>query len=417
MTSADEKSPEDEAPEEVRPINAGNEAPPRPDKARQPRGKKPDSNEPDETKAKNRATEEKKSRRQEPDALASGPTGIAGSDLERRAASRLVEELESRGREARIQEVRIPAPESATITLHALITVAGSLAGLKWPAIGASICLVAAFSFYAERGLGVRLLGKFIPGRRTNNVLSPPPGPAWEEVDVILTAGYDVPDSYPTGEWLARRFSGRLTTDRILFYGGMIGTFAALMLRAVEIEDTALSIFQSITTAIPLLVIAAQVDRILAGTPVATQDDLASARDVMAAAREADVESEGDSGVAVCLFGAGSSSAGGAAAFFSNTRLNLKDGCALVNMVRGARGTAPEVTGSEGDLMPTRMSPELAEQSPLKPKMVALRAQTAATIARRSGLRATTVVGRGESGVDVVLDAADDALPDGEEKT
>ena len=163
--------------------------------------------------------------------------------------------------------------------------------------------------------------------------------------------------------------------------------------------------------------IAAQVDRILAGTPVATQDDLASARDVMAAAREADVESEGDSGVAVCLFGAGSSSAGGAAAFFSNTRLNLKDGCALVNMVRGARGTAPEVTGSEGDLMPTRMSPELAEQSPLKPKMVALRAQTAATIARRSGLRATTVVGRGESGVDVVLDAADDALPDGEEKT
>lgn len=396
MAAADENPPEEEAaPEEVRPINAGNKPKRMPDK---PKPERTDKG------------------RRDSDALSSGPTGVAGSDLERKAATRLFEELKDKGREARIQEVRIPAPESATITLHALITVAASLAGLKWPAIGASICLVAAFSFYAERGLGVRLLGKLIPGRRTSNVLSPPPGPAWEQVDVILATGYDVPDSYPTGEWLARRFSGRLTTDRILFYGGMIGTFAALMLRAVGIEDTALSIFQTITTATPLLIVAAQFDRFLAGTPVATQDDLASARDVMTAARETDEDSEADPGIAVCFFGAGNASAGGAAAFFSDSRLKLKNGCSLVNVVRGARGTPPEVTGSEGDLMPTRMNPELAGQSPLKPKMVALRAQTAATIARRNGLPATTVVGRGESGVDLLLDAADGALPDDEDK-
>lgn len=345
------------------------------------------------------------------DALASGPTGVAGSDLERRAATRLVEDLESKGRAARIQEVRIPASEAATVALHALLTVAASLIGLKWPAIGAFVCLIALFSFYAERGLGLRLIGRVLPGRKSSNVLSPPPGPAWEEVEVILATGFDVPDSYPVGTWLSQRFAGRLTTDRFLFYGGMLGTFAALMLRAVGIEDTALSLFQTLTTAIPLAVVAAQVDRRLAGTPVATQEDLAPARDVMAAAQQADDESEGDSGVAICLFGAEYSSAGGAAAFFGDGRLKLKPKCALVNLVRGARASSPEVTGSEGDLMPTRMNPELAAQGPLKPGVVALRSQTAATLARRRGLRATTVVGRGEAGVDVILDAADGALP------
>lgn len=106
------------------------------------------------------------------DALASGPTGVAGSDLERRAAARLVEELESKGRSARVQEMKIPASESATITLHAALTLAATLIGMKWPAIGATICLIAAFSFYSERGLGLRLIGRAIPGRRTGNVLS-----------------------------------------------------------------------------------------------------------------------------------------------------------------------------------------------------------------------------------------------------
>ena len=52
--------------------------------------------------------------------------------------------------------------------------------------------------------------------------------------------------------------------------------------------------------------------------------------------------------------------------------------------------------------------------SPLKPKSVALRSQTAATFARRRNIRATTVVGRGEAGVDVIMDAAEGALPEEE---
>lgn len=351
------------------------------------------------------------------DVLSGGPTGVAASTLERRAAGRLVEELESKGREAAIQEVRIPASESVILAFHALLVIAASLIGLKWPAIGAFLCLLVIFSFYAERGLGLRLLGKVLPGRKTSNVLSPPPGPAWEQVETVFTTGFDIPDSYPAGEWLARRFSGRLTSDRILFFGGMIGTFAALLMRAVGIEDLGLSIFQTVTTAIPMAIVAAQIDRRLAGTPIATQEDLAPARDVIAAAGAIDDETEGESGVGICLMGAEHSSAGGAVGFFSDRRLKLKEGCALINLVRGARGAAPEVTGSEGDLMPTGMNPELAAESPQRPKTVALRSQTAATVARRFGLRATTVVGRGEPGVDLMLDATEGAVSGGRKES
>ena len=87
------------------------------------------------------------------DVLGGGPTGIAGSDLDRKGAARLLEELESKGRSGKVVEVRIPASDSLVVTVHALLTVAASLIALKWPAIGASICLIAIFSFYSERGL------------------------------------------------------------------------------------------------------------------------------------------------------------------------------------------------------------------------------------------------------------------------
>lgn len=345
------------------------------------------------------------------DALSGGPTGVASSPLERRAATQLAEELEGRGRAARVQEVRIQASDSVTLSIHSMLTVAASLIGLKWPAIGASICLLTIFSFYSERGLGLRLIGRLLPGRTTGNVLSPPPGPDWEEVEVIFATGYDIPDSYPVGEWLSRRFSGRLTTERILFYGGMIGTFAALMLRAIGTEDIALNLFQTLVTGIPMAVIAAQVDRRLAGTPVATQEDLAPTRDLLAAARQIDEDSGDAPGVGICLFGAEYSSSAGASAFFSDRRLKLNPACTVINLVRGARLSGPEVTGSEGDLMPTRMNPELAGQSPLGPRIVALRSESSATVARRRGLRATTVVARGEAATDLLIDAYEGSLP------
>ena len=134
-------------------------------------------------------------------------------------------------------------------SLHALLALAGGLLAIALPLAGAALCLIAAFSFYSERALGSPLLGRLAPTRASQNVLSPPPGPAWSEVEVVLCAGYDLERSYPVGEWLCRRFSGRLTTDRIAFWGGMVPVFLAAMLNVAAIESVAVQILQLIGSA------------------------------------------------------------------------------------------------------------------------------------------------------------------------
>ncbi|MGK2933278.1 MAG: hypothetical protein ACSLFD_11020, partial [Solirubrobacterales bacterium] len=128
------------------------------------------------------------------------PTGVPGSDLERQAAKRLAEELRKRGRSVSIESVSVRISEASCVSIHALLALAAGLLGLMWPLIGATLVLVSAFSFYAERSLGMPIIGRLVPTRASQNVMSPPPGPAWQQdVEIVLTAGYDLPAPYPTG--------------------------------------------------------------------------------------------------------------------------------------------------------------------------------------------------------------------------
>ncbi|MBK8295446.1 MAG: hypothetical protein IPK93_12070 [Solirubrobacterales bacterium] len=200
------------------------------------------------------------------------PTGVAGSDLERQAAKRLADALKERGRAVSIESVSVRISEGSGVAIHALLALAGGLIGLKWPLIGATIVLITTFSFYAERSLGLPLIGRLVPTRASQNVMSPPPGPAWrQDVEIVLTAGYDLPASYPTGEWLSRRFSGRLTTDRILLWAGMVPVFVALMLGAAGVDGFGPNLIQLIGSAILLSIVAAQVDRSRPTTPKPTR--------------------------------------------------------------------------------------------------------------------------------------------------
>lgn len=340
------------------------------------------------------------------DGASGAVTGLAGSGLERRAAVRLARELEETGRGVRLDELTVPAGQGPVVVAHATLVVAGSLAGLLSPLAGAIVVLAGAFSFYGERALGLFLLSRLLPRRRTSNVLSPPLGPAWKDVDAILVAGYDVPPLRPVDEWLSRHLSGRLTTDRLLFWAGMVPLFAALMLRAVGIEGFGQQLLQTLTTVVPLAAVAAEIDRHLRGEPLAEPDDLAAARGMITVAGErGDEEDE----VAVCLLGAESDGAAGAEALWSDPRLDVKPGVAVIGLVTTAPGARPEVTAREGDLSGVRMNPELTDPSPLKPQPVVIRRDTAAGRARRRGPRAITVVGRGEEGLDLVFDAIEAA--------
>jgi len=355
-----------------------------------------------------------------PPSTGTPPTGVAGSDVERRAANRLAEELRKRGRAVSVESVSIRISEEGTISLHALLAAAGGLIGLKWPLIGAAIVLMVAFSYYAERSLGLALIGRIVPRRASQNVLSPPPGPAWDrDVEVVLSAGYDLPSAYPTGEWLSRRFSGQLTTDRLVLWAGILPVFLAMMLDAAGVDGTWVGVLQLFGTAALLSMVAAQVDRAAAKNAEADDEDLKATENLLAVLDEAIEESDGDPPIAVCFFGAESSSAKGAAEFFSNFEAPLRAENALViNFVNGSSGDSllsrdkkVLLTAKEGDLATLRMNNELGEKSPIKPQPAILRTTTAATIARRRGIRATTVVGSGDDAVDVGLDLIDHANP------
>lgn len=345
------------------------------------------------------------------------PTGIAGSDAERQAANRLAEYLRERGRTASVEPISVRLASGWITSLHALLALAGGLLAIEYPLGGAALCLMAAFSFYSERALGNPLIGRLAPNRATQNVLSPPPGTDWSEVEVILCAGYDLERSQPVGEWLSRRFSGRLTIDRITFWGGMVPVFLAAMFNVAAIESVAVQVLQLLASAVLLAMVAAQVDAYLADDPEADEQDLEASRDMLAVLDELHGGSEADPSVAVCLFGAETRSAAGAAAFFGQRGNPIESNPALVNFVRGPGGESePPVllTAREGDLATLRMSFELGSESPLEPDPAILRRTTCALLGRRRGLRATTVVGRGERSTGLGTDLVEQVFGDSE---
>jgi hypothetical protein len=321
-----------------------------------------------------------------------------------------------------VETVSVRLATGWVTSLHALLALGGVLLSLSFPLIGATVCLIAAFSFYSERALGTPLLGRLAPARASQNVISPPPGPAWAQVEILLSSGYDLEPSYPVGEWLSRRFSGRFTTDRILFWGGMVPVFLAAMLNVAAIEGTGTQLFQVLASAILLAVVAAQVDRFFTENPDADEADLQASADAIATLDGLLEEPDADPPVGVCFFGAETRAAAGAAKFFTRRRSPLDGTPVIINFVKGSGGgsgplTAAPVllTAKEGDLATLRMNVDLGSESPLKPEPAILRRTTAALLARRQGLRAITVVGQGETASEAGLDVIEKVFSEGHE--
>jgi hypothetical protein len=342
-------------------------------------------------------------------------TGTPGTDGERRAANRLADELRDRGRAVAVQAVSVRLSEGSTVALHGLLMVGAGLLGIASPLAGAVIGLAIAFSYYAERALGNPLLGRVLPVRASQNVISPPPGPAWNDVEVVLASGYDISRSYPVGEWLSRRFSGRLTTDRIVFWAGMVPVFLSSMLYLAGIDGLEAQVVQLFGSTVLLAMVAAQFDARLTGEAEPDARDLFAADEVLAALDELLDEPDSDPPVAVCFFGAETSSSGGAAAFFGK-RSPVTGSPVVVNLVAArSEGSALDrrpllLTAREGDLATLKMSYDLGSRSEFEPKRAILRRATAALNARRRGLAATTVVGSDERVRDLALDVVENAL-------
>ena len=348
-------------------------------------------------------------------------TGPPASEGERRAALRLAEELDRRGHQVKVDPISVRVETGLDTVTHVVLALASGVLGLFLPLAGAAGCLAVAFSFFSGRSLGFPLIGRLLPKRATQNVLSPEPGPAWIGLDVIICAGYDANRPYPFAKFLERFWSGRLTIDRIAFWGGMIPLFAVLMLRVTGVDGTAIGVVQLLVSIVLLGVLAAEADRRLVVDRSGPDSRPAAALGVIETLDELAVEQEDGPAVGVALFGGESASAAGAEAFLREVSASREGRPALIALIDGGPGpgrnsNGPLVTAREGDLSVMPMNDELAGPGGTGPGRAILRRLTAAGVARRRGLVATSVVGSGDEAIDLVLEivyraTAEETLP------
>lgn len=338
------------------------------------------------------------------------PTGVGGSDAERRAAGRLAGELEGLGREVRIDPVSVRFGGGGDLVLHGLLAIGFGILGLAVPLAGAAACLAVAFSFYSDRALGFPLLGRLLPRRSTQNVLSPRPGPDWVKVEVILAAGYDSAVRRPFETWLSSHLSGRLTVTRLAFWGGMVPLFVVLMARVAGIEGGFPGVLQLAASAILLGMIAAELDSMAADDETAGPEDLAQVERLLETLDELSGDPDAPA-VGVAIFGAERRSAAGARSFLPELAVGRDGSPALINFLEGGRAGSdglasdPLVTAKEGDLAVLAMNDEIFGPDGSGPERSILRRLTSAGVARRRGMVASSVVGGGRSAIDVALEA------------
>lgn len=178
----------------------------------------------------------------------------AGTDAERRAAVALRDQIESSGRPARLQAIRIHPRFGLAHALHAVLAVVGSVLAVSAPAPGAALVLAAMLLTFLDSLGFAHLLRRPLGTRASQNVESR------EEADkpgvLVIVAGYDSP-----------RESGALTlATRVLrdpylaMVVSMVVLLACCAVRVAGVESTAVTVAQFVPTVLLILLIPALVD-------------------------------------------------------------------------------------------------------------------------------------------------------------
>ena len=179
---------------------------------------------------------------QEIAALAEHPGRTAGSDAERRAARHLQNRLHALGRHAELEPIQIRPRAGLAHALHALLAVAGSLASVANPALGASLVLGAAV-LTALDVTGAARLTRAITGRRASqNVVSSQDGA--KTAVIVVVAHYDAARDNAGLQRLTRWARDPWAVE----LGSMVALLGCCAARAVGIEGPALSTVQFLPT-------------------------------------------------------------------------------------------------------------------------------------------------------------------------
>jgi hypothetical protein len=195
----------------------------------------------------------------------------ACTDAERRAAAALHDDLRARGHEAWV-EARWTRPQAnVSLLLHTVLVVAGSLASVGAPVVGAVIAGIAALSLVVEAAGRTGPLRLLFPRRATQHVLTVPGG---EGVALIVSARYDAPRTGMLRAARLRRLAARLPVRPLTLLAGCAGLVAACAItRAAGVDAAWLGAVQLVPTLVLLLAAAAAFDRLGAAWSAAANDN------------------------------------------------------------------------------------------------------------------------------------------------
>jgi hypothetical protein len=255
---------------------------------------------------------------------------LAGTDAERRAASRLAERLRELGRRAEVEPTYVHPQYGLVHAAHCLVGVAGSLVAVALPALGFGLVLLAATSMYLDLNYRFYLVRRIFFRRASQNVVSP-----GERHDaparLVITAHYDAgrtgavfnPKQARRAARLRERFPW-LGRFRIIFWSLAL-LLPSLGARMAGVDTNAIAVAQLPFTLVLLVAIFALVDIELSDVVPAANDNASGVATALALAAELSEHPVEALETCVVLPGAGECQQEGMRAYVRAHRKDLAD--------------------------------------------------------------------------------------------
>ncbi len=308
---------------------------------------------------------------------------VAGSDAERRAARRLVNELSCSGQDVRVEPFWCRPNSALAHAWHVLLGLAGGLIAVGSPTVGAALVLIALFSVIVDGQLGFSLGRRLTPERASQNVIATPraggtsarepsdPPPPSKPVRLIITANYDagrVGVVYATrpraaAAWLAR-LTGGLSPGWVGWLGVMLAwLLVTSVLRVAGGNGTAIGAVQLPPTIVLVIALAALLELATGSVAPGAGDNGSGTAVAVALACALAVAPPAHANVELVLQGAGDPGAIGFKRYLrahrsERTRANT----VIVGVAACGRGR-PAWWQSDGAFLPLRTAAPLRELS------------------------------------------------------
>jgi Peptidase family M28 len=338
----------------------------------------------------------------------------AGSDAERRAANRLVSELESGGRDALLEPFWCRPNWAIAHLWHVVLALAGSIVAVSSPTVGGVLVLLALLSLIADALTGRSLGRRLSPERASQNVISTAP-PEEPRVRLLLTANYDTGRTGLAYRWRLRRALVRANARLGDAAPGWLGwlTIMLVWLLAVAVarvggsKGTAISALQLIPTVALVLAGALLIELATSDWGPGANDNASGVAAALALARALDAGPPRNLAVELVLTGAGDGDAIGLRTHLRARRQSLKRANAVVLGLAACGGGEPRWWVSDGALAPGRYFAALRElceriareESYLNAAPHRDRGISPAQPARSAGLPAIAIGARDEDGL------------------